>query len=143
MADLVSVYETIGTPVVFDYFHHARHPGNLTQEEAFMLAYDTWDIRPVFHHSDSRREREDPKARREAHADWLYTPVNTYGKDVDIVFESKTKELSLLRLRGEEPEMTPQLARLINRQKKQDPEAPLVELVEPETDQSGVLERVD
>ncbi|WP_461055243.1 UV DNA damage repair endonuclease UvsE [Spirosoma arcticum] len=129
VADLVPVYETIGTPVVFDYFHHTLNPGDLTQEEAFLMAYDTWDVRPVFHYSDSRQEREDPKARREAHADWLYSPVNTYGKAVDIVFESKMKELALLRLRGEEPEMTPKLAKLINQQKKQDPEAPPVEVV--------------
>ena len=134
VADLVPVYETIGTPVVFDYFHHTLNPGELTQEEAFRMAYGTWDVRPVFHYSDSRQEREDPKARREAHADWLYSPVNTYGEAVDIVFESKMKELALLRLRGEEPEITPKLAKLINQQKRQDPEAPLVELVSSEAD---------
>lgn len=102
VTDLLSVYERIGTPIVFDYFHHSLNPGQQTEEEAFMTAYNTWDVRPVFHFSDSRQEREDPKARREAHADWLYSPVNTYGKEVDIVFESKMKELALLRLRGEE-----------------------------------------
>lgn len=99
VVDLVSVYERIGTPIVFDYFHHSLNPGEQTEEEAFMTAYSTWDVRPVFHFSDSRQEREDPKARREAHADWLYSPVNTYGKEVDIVFESKMKELSILRLK--------------------------------------------
>ncbi|MBC3785926.1 UV DNA damage endonuclease [Spirosoma sp. LMG 31448] len=131
VADLVPVYETIGTPVVFDYFHHALNPGELTQEEAFLMAYNTWDVRPVFHYSDSRQEREDPKARREAHADWLYSPVNTYGRDVDIVFESKMKELSILRLRGEEPAMNPKLAKLMNQQKKQDPEVPPAEITCP------------
>ncbi len=99
VVDLVSVYERIGTPIVFDYFHHSLNPGEQTEEEAFMTAYNTWDVRPVFHFSDSRQEHEDPKARREAHADWLYSPVNTYGKEVDIVFESKMKELSILRMR--------------------------------------------
>jgi UV DNA damage endonuclease len=99
--DLLRLYETIGTPIVFDFFHHALHPADQTQEEAFLMACDTWDVRPVVHYSDSRRDHEDPKARREAHADWLYAPVNTYGRDVDIVFESKMKELSILRLRGE------------------------------------------
>ena len=138
VADLVPVYETIGTPIVFDYFHHSLHPGDLTQEEAFLMAYTTWDVRPVCHFSDSRQEREDPKARKEAHADWLYSPVNTYGKAVDIVFESKMKELSILRLRGEEPELTPKLAKLINQQQKQDPETPPAELVEPDADGSTV-----
>lgn len=100
VADLVSVYERIGTPIVFDYFHHSLNPGQQTEEEAFLMAYDTWDVRPVFHFSDSRQEHEDPKARREAHADWLYSPVNTYGKEVDIVFECKMKELAVLQHRG-------------------------------------------
>ena len=138
VADLVPVYETIGTPIVFDYFHHSLHPGGLTQEEAFVMAYDTWDVRPVFHYSDSRQEREDPKARKEAHADWLYAPVNTYGRDVDIVFESKMKELSILRLRGEEPDISPKLAKLMNQQKKQDPESPPAEVVEPDASNSAL-----
>ncbi len=130
VADLVPVHEAIGTPVVFDYFHHALNPGDLTEEEAFLMAYNTWDVRPVFHYSDSRQDREDPKARREAHADWLYSMANTYGKEIDIMFESKMKELAILRLRGEEPEITPKLAKLINQAKKQDPENPPAEPVE-------------
>ncbi|MBO0936837.1 UV DNA damage repair endonuclease UvsE [Fibrella sp. HMF5335] len=111
--DLLYLHEQIGTPIVFDYFHHSLNPGEQTEEEAFMTAYATWDVRPVFHFSNSRREYEDPKARKEAHADWLYTPANTYGKDVDIVFESKMKELSILRLRGEEPDYSPKMIKLI------------------------------
>ncbi|GAB3966722.1 UV DNA damage repair endonuclease UvsE [Spirosoma terrae] len=107
VTDLVSLYEAIGTPIVFDYFHHSLNPGSQTEEEAFLTAYNTWDVRPVFHYSDSRQEYEDPKARREAHADWLYSAVNTYGREVDIVFESKMKELSILRLRGETIEVVP------------------------------------
>lgn len=101
VADLVLIYERTGIPIVFDYFHHALNPGTQTEEEAFLTAYATWDVRPVFHFSDSRQEREDPKARREAHADWLYSPVNTYGKEVDIVFECKMKEKALMRLRND------------------------------------------
>jgi UV DNA damage endonuclease len=100
VADLVPLSETIGTPIVFDYFHHSLNPGFQTEEEAFLTAYNTWDVRPVFHFSDSRQHHEDNTARREAHADWIYSPVNTYGKAVDIMFESKMKELSLLRMRG-------------------------------------------
>ncbi|GAB4035732.1 UV DNA damage repair endonuclease UvsE [Spirosoma jeollabukense] len=101
VADLVLIYERTGIPIVFDYFHHSLNPGTQTEEEAFLTAYATWDVRPVFHFSDSRQEREDPKARREAHADWLYSPVNTYGKEVDIVFECKMKEKAIMRLRSD------------------------------------------
>ena len=101
--DLLTLYGQIGTPITFDYFHHSLNPGDQTEEEAFLTAYSTWDVRPVVHYSDSRQEREDPRARREAHADWLYSPVNTYGKEVDIMFESKMKELAIMRLRGDLP----------------------------------------
>ncbi|GAB3898559.1 UV DNA damage repair endonuclease UvsE [Larkinella knui] len=116
VADLVGLHQAIGIPIVFDYFHHSLNPGHQTEEEAFLTAYATWDVRPVFHYSDSRQAHEDPRARREAHADWLYSSVNTYGKDVDIVFESKMKELSVLRLRGEEPELPPAVQKLMKQQ---------------------------
>lgn len=101
VTDLLYLHGEVGIPIVFDYFHHSLNPGYQTEEEAFLTAYSTWDVRPVVHYSDSRQMREDPKARREAHADWLYESVNTYGKEVDIVFESKMKELAVMRLRGE------------------------------------------
>jgi UV DNA damage endonuclease len=100
--DLTHLHEQIGIPIVFDYFHHSLNPGQQTEEEAFLTAYRTWDVRPVCHYSDSRREHEDPTARREAHADWLYNTPNTYGKEVDIVYEAKMKEQAILRARGEE-----------------------------------------
>ncbi len=94
--DLLPLSKRIGIPIVFDYFHHSLHPDGLTEEEAFLAAYDTWDVKPVFHFSSSRRDFEDPAARREAHSDWLHDPINTYGKDVDIMLETKMKELALL-----------------------------------------------
>ena len=97
VADLVSLHEDCGIPIVFDYFHHRLHTGGLTEEEAFKAAYNTWDIRPVFHYSSSRREYEDPTAKKEAHADWLHEPINNYGKPLDIVLEAKMKEQALQR----------------------------------------------
>ena len=84
---------------MFDYFHHSLHPDGLTEEEAFRAAYNTWDTKPVFHFSASRRDFEDPAARREAHSDWLYGEIPTYGKEVDIMLETKMKELSVLQYR--------------------------------------------
>jgi UV DNA damage endonuclease len=99
VAELLPLHDEIGIPVVFDYFHHKLHPGLLSEEEAFLAAYDTWDVKPVFHYSSSRKENEDPEAKREAHSDWVHEEINTYGKDVDIVLETKMKELSLLKYR--------------------------------------------
>ena len=97
--DLVPVHESIGVPVVFDYFHHRLHPGTQTEEEAFLTAFNTWDVKPVFHYSSSRREYEDPTSKKESHSDWVHEPINTYGKKVDIILETKMKELSLIKYR--------------------------------------------
>lgn len=97
VADLKRLHEMTGIPIVFDYFHHRLHPGLQSEEEAFLMAYETWDVKPIFHYSSSRKEKEEPAAKREAHADWMHEPINTYGKEIDIVLETKMKELSLLR----------------------------------------------
>lgn len=97
VADLVPLHEMIGVPIVFDYFHHRLHPGNLSEAEAFHTAYATWRVKPIFHYSSSRREWEDPTAKREAHADFIYEPIHTYGKEVDIVLEAKMKEQAIQR----------------------------------------------
>jgi UV DNA damage endonuclease len=97
VADLITVHELTGIPIVFDYFHHRLHPGTQTEEEAFLTAYNTWDVKPVFHFSSSRREREDPLSKKEAHSDWVHEPINTYGKEIDIVLETKMKELAVAK----------------------------------------------
>jgi UV DNA damage endonuclease len=101
VAELKPLHEMIGIPIVFDYFHHRLHPGYQSEEQAFLTAYETWgSIRPVFHYSSSRREKEDPTAKREAHADYIYEEINTYGKEVDIMLEAKMKEQAVLRYRS-------------------------------------------
>ena len=97
--DLEILHEMIGIPIVFDYFHHRLHPGTQTEEEAFFTAYKTWRIRPTFHYSSSRKEYENPEAKKEAHSDWVHETINSYGKEIDIMLETKMKELSLLKYR--------------------------------------------
>jgi UV DNA damage endonuclease len=97
VADLLPLHGMTGIPIVFDYFHHRLHNGGMPEEEAFLKAWNTWDMRPVFHYSSSRRDHEEPAAPKEAHADYIYEPINTYGKNVDIVLEAKMKEQALQR----------------------------------------------
>ena len=97
VAELLPLHNAIDIPIVFDYFHHKLNPGLLSEEDAFLAAYNTWEVKPVFHYSSSRKENEDPTAKREAHSDWVHEKISTYGKDVDIVLETKMKELSLLK----------------------------------------------
>jgi UV DNA damage endonuclease len=101
--DLMYVHDAVGIPLVFDYHHHTCNPGKLTHQEALALAISTWpkDIRPVVHYS-SARKIEDPKAKIQAHADYIYESVNTYGFDLDIMMECKMKEKAMLQYRKKE-----------------------------------------
>lgn len=96
-AQLQPLSEVTGVPIVFDYFHHSLHDGGLSEKEAFDIAYNTWDVRPVFHYSNSKRDFEDSTAKKEAHSDYIYKVVDTYDKDLDVVFEAKAKDLALLK----------------------------------------------
>jgi len=94
-----NVYKVIGIPIVFDYHHHKFQTGGLSEEDALEVAISTWgDIIPVVHYSESRSiEYEDPKIRPQAHSDYVYDYINTYGNEVDIMVEAKAKELAVLK----------------------------------------------
>lgn len=101
----------IGIPITFDYWHHTFCTGGLTEEEALRLAVSTWpkDIIPVVHYSESRKEEykflaEASKIKEQAHADYVYKPINTYGLQVDVMLEAKAKDLALLRYLELHPE---------------------------------------
>jgi len=42
-------------------------------------------------------EKEDPKIRAQAHSDYVYQKIETYGHELDIVVEAKHKELAVER----------------------------------------------
>jgi len=92
------VYKKIGIPIVFDYHHHQFCTGDLSEKEALEMALSTWpkDIVPVVHYSESRREEQlDESIRVQAHSDYIYNKINTYGNKFDIMVESKDKELAV------------------------------------------------
>jgi UV DNA damage endonuclease len=99
VTDLITVHEATGMPIVFDYHHHQFRTGDLTTEEAMLLAYETWPrgITPVVHFSSSRRKFEDPLSAEASHADFVYERINVYGKDVDIMLEAKAKEKAVMQ----------------------------------------------
>ena len=89
-----------GAPVVFDSHHHELGPQDLDYHDAFHLARQTWldrGAKQQCHHSNSRRDYEDPTVSRVAHSDWYYTPFENYGKEVDVVLECKKKERALFK----------------------------------------------
>jgi len=90
----------IECPIVFDFHHHNLHDGGLRQDEALDYAMETWsDVTPVCHLSESRREEQGIDCLPQAHSDYVYTPINTYGHDFDVMIEAKAKELALLKYR--------------------------------------------
>ena len=93
------VFKVIGIPIVFDYHHHRFNTGDLSEQQALELAMSTWgNIVPVVHYSESRNiEQEDDKIRPQAHSDYVYDYIDTYGNEVDIMVEAKAKELAVLK----------------------------------------------
>lgn len=91
--DLMYIYENVGVPVLFDYHHHSCHPDGMTHEDALKLAVSTWPegITPAVHISEPRDDKN-PRA----HHEYVRNKIDTYGFDLDIMFEAKQKELALL-----------------------------------------------
>ena len=94
-----NIYSEIKIPIVFDYHHHKFCDGGIVESEALDLSVSTWkDIKPVVHYSESRSiEKKDSSIKPQAHSDYIYDFINTYGHDVDIMVEAKSKELAVLK----------------------------------------------
>mgnify|MGYP003629944224 CR=1 FL=1 len=94
-----SIYKRHNVPIVFDSHHFSCGPQDTSYFDAFSMACDSWpkNIRPQCHHSNSRKKYEDQKVAKSAHSDWYYEPFESYGKNVDVVLESKMKEKALFK----------------------------------------------
>ena len=96
------IFERTGIPIVFDSHHFSLGPQDQGYEEAIKMAASTWGtVRPVCHHSNSRKKYEDEKASAVSHSQWYYEPFDNCGLDVDVVLECKKKELALMKYRDD------------------------------------------
>ena len=94
------IYQSIGIPITFDYFHHKFNTSDLTEEQALKMASVTWPdgIAQCCHYSESRRkEFLDESIRPQAHSDIIYEKIQTYGLEPDIVIEAKLKEQAIFK----------------------------------------------
>tara|TARA_R100000008_G_scaffold1483_1_gene1235 strand:+ start:185 stop:1087 length:903 start_codon:yes stop_codon:yes gene_type:complete len=94
------IYNRIGVPIVFDYHHHRFCDGGLSEQDALEMAISTWPegITPATHYSESRStEQLDESIRPQAHSDYVYNYINTYGNDIDVMVEAKKKELAVAK----------------------------------------------
>lgn len=102
----INLYD-LDIPIVFDYHHHMLNSGDIGIATAAELAYETWinsGVKPTFHYSDSKRIYEDSTAKDVAHSDYIYNKIDDFGLDLDIMLETKMKDLALLRYRQEFPD---------------------------------------
>jgi UV DNA damage endonuclease len=70
----------------------------MSEKEALEMAISTWpkDITPVVHYSESRSEEQlDESIRPQAHSDYVYDFIDSYGNDIDVMIEAKHKELAV------------------------------------------------
>ena len=55
------IHKYIDIPITFDYWHHTFCTGDLSEQEAFFMARETWDMHGVTqctHYSESRRQEK-------------------------------------------------------------------------------------
>jgi len=93
-----SVYKRLGVPIVFDSHHFTCGPQDSSYEDAFLMAYETWpkDIRPMCHHSNSKKKYEDSSCKSAAaHSSYYYEAFDSCGKSVDVAMECKAKEIAV------------------------------------------------
>ncbi len=95
-----NVYKVTGVPIVFDSHHFSLGPQDAPYDESFDMAFDSWPttIRPTCHHSNGKKEFEDPTTRSSAaHSNFYYKPFDSCDKSVDIMLEAKCKEKALAK----------------------------------------------
>lgn len=93
------IYKKIKIPIVFDQHHYHFGPKDQSLEEAFNMAYSTWETRPLMHMSSSKK-LEDFNSRNTAHANYIYDEIKTFGKKIDIEIEAKAKDLAVFNYKN-------------------------------------------
>jgi UV DNA damage endonuclease len=83
--------KTAGIPITFDNLHHSFCHGNLSEQEAFDLAYSTWKTTPVFHYSEGVNNTR-------KHAEFATSLPNEYNKQVFWDVELKGKDLAIFKM---------------------------------------------
>jgi UV DNA damage endonuclease len=93
------LYKNIKIPIVFDQFHFLHGPQDQDMKSALELALSTWgDIKPLTHMSSSKLlESNDNKIKNNAHSDFIYERIESFGNDFDTELECKKKELAVLK----------------------------------------------
>jgi len=113
LADNVRIHEATGIPLLFDTFHHQLFNHGESLEKALAVAMPTWQGHgdPMIDYSSQHRERQPGAHTMSIDLD-DFAPLARLlrGQDVDVMFEIKDKEASVLAakvyLGHEETELT-------------------------------------
>lgn len=109
--DLLPVCQELNVPLVLDFHHHNINPGSVLLESQIDSVLDTWNrkgIKPKFHLSESIPgiQVTDSITKRRAHSDYITEIPEVFNKfaqkslcGIDLMFEAKMKEDSVLRFR--------------------------------------------
>ena len=82
-------YSDYGIPITFDNLHHEMLSHDVSHEDAFFEAYDTWNCTPIFHYSEGKNGTR-------AHSDMALGIPENYNKDVLFDVELKSKDYAIL-----------------------------------------------
>ena len=82
-------YDQHNIPITFDTLHHKFLHGDLSDKDAFELAYSTWNTTPVFHYSEGIGDTRN-------HAGMATGIPDSYGYDVVWDVELKNKDYAIL-----------------------------------------------
>lgn len=96
------IYEKTGLPVTFDYHHHTFSYDGLEYTEAFEMAKETWDCRPVTHYSEPAVLHEGKDAERpQTHAEYVSEIPMWLIKNSDVMVECNGKELAVQKIQDD------------------------------------------
>ena len=98
VGDLLRLYDSCGIPIVFDYHHYLFNTGDIDECDSVRIASLTWgDVVPVVHYSESKRLHEsDTSIKPQAHSNLISRLPDSYGVDMDVMVEAKSKEQAIL-----------------------------------------------
>ena len=82
-------YNEHGIPITFDNLHHKMLNHDVSHEDAFFEAYETWNCAPIFHYSEGKNNTR-------AHSDMALELPENYNKDVLFDVELKSKDYAIL-----------------------------------------------
>lgn len=84
-------YDRLGLPCTFDNLHYKICSGGVSEEEAFNLAYNTWDTIPTFHYSEGVNGTK-------KHADYAEGLPIEYKSPVKWEVEVKMKDIAICKM---------------------------------------------